>query len=124
MPSINVINNDTLCTHKIKQGEKIYNFTIGDFDPDIFPIPVEFENEIIQAYQNHYTNYPASDGILELRQAVADFIAARLGLVYATNEINFILLVQDSLHILNRRMQIWIIIIEVSQKFSIFFYWG
>ena len=23
---------------KIKQGNKIYNFTIGDFDPSIFPI--------------------------------------------------------------------------------------
>ena len=26
---------------KIKQGEHIYNFTIGDFNPKIFPIPVE-----------------------------------------------------------------------------------
>ena len=24
---------------KIKQGEKIFNFTIGDFDPAVFPIP-------------------------------------------------------------------------------------
>ena len=25
---------------KIKQGAKIYNYTIGDFDSSIFPIPV------------------------------------------------------------------------------------
>ena len=24
---------------KIKQGEKIYNLTIGDFNPKLFPIP-------------------------------------------------------------------------------------
>ena len=24
---------------KIKNGERIFNYTIGDFDPEIFPIP-------------------------------------------------------------------------------------
>ena len=24
---------------KIKQGEKIYNYTVGDFDASVFPIP-------------------------------------------------------------------------------------
>ena len=28
---------------KIRKGEKIYNFTVGDFDPAIFPIPKELE---------------------------------------------------------------------------------
>jgi aspartate aminotransferase len=72
---------------KIRQGEKIYNFTIGDFDPQLFPIPVEFEKEIIEAYKNHYTNYPAADGILELRQAVSSFIKEHEGLQYEPNEI-------------------------------------
>ena len=27
---------------KIKGGDKIYNYTIGDFDSSIFPIPVTF----------------------------------------------------------------------------------
>jgi len=72
---------------KIKQGEKIYNYTIGDFDPSIFPIPQELENEIIDAYKKHYTTYPPAEGILELRQAVANFINSREGIEYATNEI-------------------------------------
>jgi aspartate aminotransferase len=72
---------------KIKQGEQIYNFTIGDFDPALFPIPAEFEQEIITAYANHHTNYPASEGIPELRQAVSDFIRQREGLDYTPNEI-------------------------------------
>ena len=72
---------------KIKQGEKIYNYTIGDFDSSIFPIPAELEKEIIDAYKNHFTNYPAAEGILELREAVAGFIASRQGLRYGVNEI-------------------------------------
>ena len=27
---------------KIKRGEKVYNLTVGDFDPKIFPIPYKF----------------------------------------------------------------------------------
>ncbi|MBC9931536.1 pyridoxal phosphate-dependent aminotransferase [Chitinophaga qingshengii] len=67
---------------KQAQGEKIYNFTIGDFDPKVFPIPVEFEQEIITAYKEHLTNYPPADGIADLRKAVGDFIAEREGLTY------------------------------------------
>ena len=26
---------------RVNRGEKIYNYTIGDFDPQIFPIPSE-----------------------------------------------------------------------------------
>src|SRR6185437_14567368 len=72
---------------RVKKGEKIYNYTIGDFDPRIFPIPAELEEEIIKAYKEHYTNYPPADGLLELRSAVADFIKEHEGLEYATNEI-------------------------------------
>jgi aspartate aminotransferase len=32
---------------KIRAGEKIYNFTVGDFDPAIFPIPKEQPTVII-----------------------------------------------------------------------------
>lgn len=72
---------------RIRNGEKIYNFTIGDFDPNIFPIPAELEDEIISAYKKHYTSYPAADGIIELRQAVLAFLKEREGLDYQPNEI-------------------------------------
>ncbi|MFM9986383.1 MAG: pyridoxal phosphate-dependent aminotransferase [Flavobacteriales bacterium] len=71
----------------IAQGNQIYNFTIGDFDPNIFPIPAELRDEIIAAYNNNETNYPAADGILELRKAVARLIEKWQGLSYADNEI-------------------------------------
>lgn len=69
------------------QGEKIFNFTIGDFDPSIFPIPTELEKLILEKYQAHFTNYPPGDGVLELRKSVSQFLAKREGLDYNTNEI-------------------------------------
>ncbi len=72
---------------KIRQGAKIYNYTIGDFDSSIFPIPAELESEIIESYKNGFTTYPAAEGILSLREAVSSFMAGRCGLNYGTNEI-------------------------------------
>ena len=72
---------------KIKAGEKIYNFTIGDFDSSIFPIPKKLEQEIIEAYKNKHTTYPLAEGILALRESVSKFIKEREFLDYEANEI-------------------------------------
>ena len=72
---------------RIRQGETIYNFTVGDFNPSIFPIPQQLEDAIIDAYKHHYTNYPPADGVLELRVAIAEFYKHWQGLNYAPNEI-------------------------------------
>jgi len=72
---------------KIRQGEKIYNFTVGDFDPAIFPIPKELEEEIITAYRNHFTNYPLGEGNLDLREAIAHFLKEHEQLNYSVSEI-------------------------------------
>jgi aspartate aminotransferase len=71
---------------KIRQGEKIYNFTVGDFDPSIFPIPKDLEEEIVAAYRAHFTNYPAADGNLDLREALSKFMQKRQGLAYAPSD--------------------------------------
>ncbi len=71
---------------KIAAGAKIYNFTIGDFDPEIFPIPQDLENGIIDAYKARQTNYPPSNGIQELRESLSGFIEQKLGLKYTPNE--------------------------------------
>jgi aspartate aminotransferase len=65
---------------KIRQGQRIYNFTVGDFDPEIFPIPKELENEIVEAYREHFTNYPAAEGNLDLREAITSFMKEMAGL--------------------------------------------
>lgn len=72
---------------KIRQGSKIYNFTIGDFDSKIFPIPQELERGIIDAYREGYTNYPPAEGILELRESVGRFIGQRENIHYGPSEI-------------------------------------
>lgn len=72
---------------KIRLGEKIYNFTVGDFDPAVFPIPQELEDAIVNAYRQHFTNYPAAEGNLDLRQAISQFIKEREGLQYSIDEI-------------------------------------
>jgi aspartate aminotransferase len=72
---------------KIRRGEKIYNFTVGDFDPSIFPIPKELEDGIVEAYRKHFTNYPAGEGNLDLRESISLFIRDRQQLEYSTDEI-------------------------------------
>lgn len=71
---------------KIKAGATIYNFTIGDFDPAVFPIPDELNTAIQEAYAQGHTNYPAANGIAELRQAVAQFMLKYGGLNYAADD--------------------------------------
>jgi aspartate aminotransferase len=72
---------------KIRQGEKIYNFTVGDFDPAIFPIPKELEDGIVAAYRAHFTNYPAGEGNLDLRESISAFIRDRQQLEYTPDEV-------------------------------------
>ncbi|MBA3662937.1 MAG: aminotransferase class I/II-fold pyridoxal phosphate-dependent enzyme [Bacteroidetes bacterium] len=72
---------------KVKAGENIYNLTIGDFNPKEFPIPSELKQLIVDAYFADQTNYPAADGMLELRQAVSGLLKQRGGLDYKTDEI-------------------------------------
>jgi aspartate aminotransferase len=72
---------------RIRKGEHIYNFTVGDFDPQIFPIPKALEDAIVEAYRNRFTNYPPGEGSLELREAVSSFIKKYQGLQYGTDEI-------------------------------------
>lgn len=72
---------------KIKQGDDIYNYTIGDFDSGQFPIPEVLQQEIIAAYEQGYTTYPAAEGELDLRIAVSNFIKQHEELNYSPQEI-------------------------------------
>ena len=72
---------------KIKNGQHVYNFTIGDFNPKLFPIPAELKQAILDEYLADETNYPAADGMLILREAVSKLLKERGNLDYATDEI-------------------------------------
>lgn len=72
---------------KIQQGEKFYNLTIGDFNPQIFPIPTVLKEEIFNAYNDGHTNYPGAFGTLNLREAVSKFVERKAGISYDPRDI-------------------------------------
>jgi aspartate aminotransferase len=72
---------------RILQGEHIYNFTIGDFNPKIFPIPAALKADILEAYENDLTNYPIANGAVELRKAVVKLLKEKQDLNYDPEEI-------------------------------------
>lgn len=72
---------------RIAKGQQIYNFTIGDFDPQLFPIPDELNKYIQEAYKAQETNYPAGNGIASLRAAISEYIAHYQGLNYKAQDI-------------------------------------
>ena len=70
-----------------RRGQKIANLTIGDFDSDIYPIPAELKQGIVEAYNDNQTNYPPADGLLNLRESVSGFLKSRYDLDYKPNQI-------------------------------------
>ncbi|MFI5244848.1 MAG: pyridoxal phosphate-dependent aminotransferase, partial [Gemmatimonadales bacterium] len=66
----------------IRAGNAICNLTVGDFDPAQFPIPERLRTGITKALEAGETNYPPSDGMQELRQAVQRYYRRELGLEY------------------------------------------
>lgn len=72
---------------RIRAGESICNLTVGDFASRYFPIPARLADGVRRALERGETNYPPSDGILELRQAVARFYRRGLDLDYDIDSI-------------------------------------
>jgi aspartate aminotransferase len=70
-----------------RQGQNIANLTIGDFDANIYPIPKQLKEGIVDAYNANQTNYPPADGMLNLRESVSEFLKDRYDLDYNANQI-------------------------------------
>jgi aspartate aminotransferase len=71
----------------LAKGASICNLTVGDFDSKMFPIPSELAKGIVSALAAGHTNYPPSDGVLVLREAVVRFYARELGLAYPVESV-------------------------------------
>ncbi|MEO8398831.1 MAG: pyridoxal phosphate-dependent aminotransferase [Ignavibacteriaceae bacterium] len=82
-----IIHLAWMINDKIAKGQKIFNLTIGDFDPKIFPLPAELTEEIKKAYDDNQTNYPPAEGTYQLRQVVSDYIQRKGNLDYSPDEI-------------------------------------
>ncbi|HEX8695225.1 MAG TPA: aminotransferase class I/II-fold pyridoxal phosphate-dependent enzyme [Longimicrobium sp.] len=71
----------------LAQGAAVCNLTVGDFAPAEFPAPRALVDGIVDALRAGETNYPPSDGMPQLRQAVSAFYRQWLGLEYGVESI-------------------------------------
>lgn len=71
----------------IASGRDVLNLTVGDFDSREFPVPAALIAGIQRALAAGHTNYPPSNGIPELRQAVIGFYRRELGLEYPVESV-------------------------------------
>lgn len=81
-----IIKLAAIVQQKIQSGQKIFNFTIGDFDPIIYPIPSDLKREIQSAYEQNQTNYPPAAGLHSLLDQVVKFFKNELQLEYLQDE--------------------------------------
>jgi aspartate aminotransferase len=64
-------------------GKPLCNLTVGDFNPNEFPIPPSLLDGVTAALRAGHTNYPPSDGIEPLRRAISEFYSRRQGIDYS-----------------------------------------
>lgn len=63
-------------------GKDVANLTVGDFSPDLFPIPEELKSYIQDSLDRGETNYPPPAGDPRLREAVREYVKRTQGLDY------------------------------------------
>lgn len=71
----------------LKATRSVADLTVGDFSPKEFRIPKPLEALIGKELADGNTNYPPSDGTMELRRSVAEFFRDGLGLDYPVESI-------------------------------------
>jgi len=87
----NIVGSEIIkISQQIKEVSKtrpVQNFSIGDFNPKINPIPEKLKEYIVESYNDGLTNYPMSPGELDLRVSVSNYIKKTKGIEYAEDEI-------------------------------------
>jgi aspartate aminotransferase len=87
----NIVGSEIIkISQQIKEVSKtnpVMNFSIGDFNPKINPIPDKLKEYIIESYENDITNYPMSSGELNLRTSVSKYFEKKRGIHYGEDEI-------------------------------------
>lgn len=71
----------------LAEGRSVCNLTVGDFDTRYFPIPEELNEGIRKAYRDGETNYPPSNGVAALREAIAAYTAREWGPTYPVDSV-------------------------------------
>lgn len=85
----NIVGSEILkIATKVKnKGAGVYNYTIGDFDPQIYPIPSKLNDLIQWNFNISNTNYPMGVGELCLRESVSLHLKRKHNIEYTPNEI-------------------------------------
>jgi aspartate aminotransferase len=87
----NIVGSEIIkISQQIKEVSKtrsVQNFSIGDFNPKINPIPEKLKDYIVESYNDGLTNYPMSPGELDLRISVSNYIKKTKGIEYSEDEI-------------------------------------
>ena len=71
----------------IAAGRDICNLTVGDFDPEEFPLPKKLADGVKAALDAGHSNYPPSNGMPELRKAVVAFYQREMQLDYPVESV-------------------------------------
>lgn len=71
----------------VAAGTPVCNLTVGDFNPAYFPIPDALLAGTRDALAGGQTNYPPSDGVPPLREAVVRFYERSFGLRYPVDSV-------------------------------------
>jgi len=72
---------------EISKTKPVINLTIGDFNSELWPIPSKLKQHIEQCYEDGLTNYPNSQGELNLRESVSKHIKQQFDVDYSPEEI-------------------------------------
>lgn len=72
---------------EVSKSKPVENFSIGDFNPIVNPIPKKLKNYIVESYENDFTNYPMSSGELDLRTSISNYLRKKRKISYGEDEI-------------------------------------
>jgi aspartate aminotransferase len=72
---------------EISKTNPVINLTIGDFNSELWPIPPKLKQHIEQCYEDGLTNYPNSQGEINLRESVSKHIKNQFDVDYSPEEI-------------------------------------
>ena len=71
----------------VASGHRVFDLSMGDFDPRQFPIPAMLREGIEAALRDGQTNYPAGPGMPALRESIRAFSRERLGVDYPVESV-------------------------------------
>ncbi|MFM7855790.1 MAG: aminotransferase class I/II-fold pyridoxal phosphate-dependent enzyme, partial [Flammeovirgaceae bacterium] len=87
MPVSNIVELSKKIREKRANNEVVYDYSVGDFDPDIFPLPDLLREKIKDSYDSKHSNYPEPRGNRNLRESISLYMKQRHNVDYDANQI-------------------------------------